>query len=139
MRKESATALHGTTLEVYRFMLKRGRPIGVREIQRTLKLSSPSIAVYHLSKLEDRGFVKRESGNYIIDKVFLENSIRISSFLVPKYLFYATISICFLLIELTIFRPLNLTYDYIFFTITTAVLSYFSWYETAKVWLKGIL
>lgn len=134
---ESADILHGTTLDVYRFILKKGKPVGVREVQRALNLSSPSIAVYHLSKLEDHKLVKRENGNYVIDRILLEDNVRISSFIVPKYLFYSIISVIFLLIELTVFIPATLTGDYFFFTLTTAILSYFFCYETIRVWLKG--
>lgn len=48
---EAQDKLKGTTLEVYRFLLKSNKPVGAREIQRNLKLSTPSLAVYHLSKL----------------------------------------------------------------------------------------
>ena len=61
--------LRGTTLEVYHFILKSGKPIGVREVQRALNLSSPSLAVYHMSKLEEAGLLKRENGDYVINKV----------------------------------------------------------------------
>lgn len=136
---ESADILRGTTLDVYRFILKKGKAVGVREVQRALNLSSPSIAVYHLSKLEDHNLVRRENGNYAVDKIILEASIRISSLIVPKYLFYSIISVVFLIIELTTLTPSTLTADYFFFTLTTAILSYFFCYETAKVWLKGAL
>jgi len=52
---EPENALKGTTLEVYWFLLKSNRIVGAREVQRALDLSSLSLAVYHLSKLEDRG------------------------------------------------------------------------------------
>ncbi len=54
--------LKGTTLEIYRYLLKKGKPQGTREVQRALNLSSPSLAVYHLAKLEDAGLIKRENG-----------------------------------------------------------------------------
>jgi DNA-binding transcriptional ArsR family regulator len=60
---EAEDMLRGTTLEVYRFLLKGSRPLGAREIQRALKFSSPSLAVYHLSKLEEIGLVKKENGD----------------------------------------------------------------------------
>jgi DNA-binding transcriptional ArsR family regulator len=135
----STDTLRGTTLEIYRFMLKKGKPVGAREVQRALNLSSPSIAVYHLSKLEESDLVKKESGNYAINKVFLENSVRISRFLIPKYLFYSILAIAFLIVELTILRPITLTREYFFFTTSTTILAYFFCYETTKIWLKGAL
>ncbi|NIM45531.1 MAG: hypothetical protein GTN80_07805, partial [Nitrososphaeria archaeon] len=44
--------LKGKTLLVYWYLIKeRGDSVGVREIQRALKFSSPSVASYHLEKL----------------------------------------------------------------------------------------
>jgi DNA-binding transcriptional ArsR family regulator len=136
---EESDILKGTTLDVYRFLLKAGKPVGAREVQKALNLSSPSVAMYHLSKLEDAGLVKRETGNYTINKVFLEQSVRISRFLIPKYLFYSILAATFLAVELTIFRPATVAYDYFFFTASTAVLTFLFCYETAKAWIKGKL
>jgi predicted transcriptional regulator len=58
---QTKDVLKGTTLEVYRFLLKSNKPVGTRELQRALNLSSSSVATYHLSKLEDAGLLKRES------------------------------------------------------------------------------
>ena len=137
--EESTDILRGTTLEIYRFMLKIGKPVGAREVQRALNLSSPSIAVYHLSKMENACLLRREGSNYAINKIFLENSIRISRFIVPKYLFYSILAIAFLIIELTILRPISLTREYLFFTLATTILAYIFCYETAKAWIKGAL
>ena len=59
---EPEEALRGTTLEIYRFLLKRNTPVGAREVQRALNLSSPSLATYHLSKLEETGLIRKENG-----------------------------------------------------------------------------
>lgn len=136
---EESDVLRGTTLQVYRFLLKAGKPVGAREVYRALNLSSPSVATYHLSKLEDACLVKREGSNYVINKVFLENSIRISRFLIPKYLFYSMLALAFLIVELTLLKPPIVTYDYFFFTFSTAILAFLFCYETAKVWIKGTL
>lgn len=46
--------LKGKTLLVYMHILKAGHEtVGVREVQRTLGFSSPSVAAYHLQKLQD--------------------------------------------------------------------------------------
>ncbi len=65
---ESKEVLKGTTLEVYRFLLKSSKPVGTRELQRALDLSSSSVATYHLSKLEDAGLLKREAGGFLVSK-----------------------------------------------------------------------
>jgi hypothetical protein len=49
-----------------------------REVQRALNLSTPSLAAYHLAKLEDAGLIKKEKGTYVINKVVLEDYIKIT-------------------------------------------------------------
>jgi len=52
--------LKGKTLKVYWYMLQQpSRSVGVREIQRALRFSSPSVALHHLEKLEDLGLVQK--------------------------------------------------------------------------------
>ena len=133
---ESGEILKGTTLEVYRFLLKSPKPVGIREVQRALKLSSPSVALYHLTKLENNFLLRREDGSYIINKVMLENSIRIRRFLIPRYFFYAVFAITILIIELALIRPATLTREYFFTTAATLVFAVIFCYETAKITLK---
>ncbi len=68
---ETHDNLKGTTLEVYRFLLKSNKPVGARELQRALNLSSPSLAAYHLSKLEETGLAKNENGEFVVSKNLL--------------------------------------------------------------------
>jgi DNA-binding transcriptional ArsR family regulator len=137
--KESTDILKGTALDIYRFMLKTSKPLGIREIQRALNLSSPSVAQYHLSKLEHVGLVKREMGDYVINKVLLESCIKISRFIVPRYLFYSMFAAVVLLIEVTFLKPDVLYREYFFAVIATVIFLLIFCYETAKVWLKGSL
>ncbi len=132
-------ALKGTALDVYRFLLKKNKPVGVREVQRALGLSSPSVATYHLAKLEELGILKKDSSGYAVNKVLLEQSIKINCFLVPRYLFYTIFAIAVLLIELTLFKPALIDRQYVFSLVAAAVFVAFSGYETAKTWLRGSL
>ncbi len=136
---ESERALKGTTLEVYRLLLKKNKPVGVREVQRALNLSSPSVATYHLSKLEDMGLLKKESSGYMVNKFLLEYSVKVSRFLIPRFLFYAIFSFAVLMIELTLMRPAMLTREYIFSVVATSIFFVVFSYETAKTWLRGTL
>lgn len=135
--EEAKDVLRGTTLKVYRFMLKSSKPVGVREVQRALKLSSPSLAAYHLSKLEEVGLLRQEKGEYSADKIFLESMIRIRHFLIPRYLFYSVFAVSALIVELTLLKPHTLTSSYFFSTIATFILALALCYETAKTWVKG--
>lgn len=136
---KSKEVLRGTTLEVYRFLLKSRKPVGIRELQRALDLSSPSVATYHLSKLEDAGLLRKELGNYTVAKYLLENSVKISRFLLPRYLFYAIFAIAVLFIELAFLRPPEVTREYAFTIAATVIFTIAFWYETAKSWLRHSL
>ena len=135
----SEKVLTGTTLEVYRFLLKQNKPMGVREIQRALNLSSPSVATYHLSKLEETGLLKRVNGAYSVDKLILEYSVKVSRFLIPRYFFYAVFAITALIIELTFMKPRILTQEYVFSVVVTGVFVAVFLYETVKTWRRGTL
>ena len=63
--EKMASELRGNTLRAYWVLLNsRDGVIGVRELQRRLGFSSPALAAYHLSKLEDLELVARERGDY---------------------------------------------------------------------------
>ncbi|MFW6110979.1 MAG: hypothetical protein ACOC6H_02970, partial [Thermoproteota archaeon] len=49
--------LRGKAWKVYWLLLKKGCPMSVREVQRTLHFSSPSVAHHHLDRLRDLGLV----------------------------------------------------------------------------------
>jgi predicted transcriptional regulator len=95
------TAIKGTTLDVYFYLLRKKGPAGVREIQRGLGLSSPSVSSYHLEKLESLGVIRKNRfGNYEIAKKVdigaLNQFILVGNFTLPRFLFYAVfISILF--------------------------------------------
>jgi DNA-binding transcriptional ArsR family regulator len=136
---ESKEVLRGTTLEVYRFLLKSNKPVGTRELQRALNLSSSSVATYHLSKLEDAGLLKREMGGFTVSKYLLENSVKVINFLVPRYFFYAVFAFAVLIIELTVLRPSVFYREYVFSLVATAIIALFLCYETIKTWKRGNL
>ena len=135
--EDPESMLRGTTLEVYRFLLKSGKPVGTREVQRALDLSSPSLAVYHLSKLEDVGLLKHVNGGYVVDKVVLEDGIKVRRFLIPRFLFYAIFAVLLLVAEFFFLRPAMITSEYFFSTVGTLICAVAFCYETAKVWRKG--
>ena len=87
--------LKGKTLLVYWYMLRQPDfKAGVREIQRSLGFSSPSIALHHLNKLMDLGLAKKtKTGEYVLVQEvkvgILRFFARIGRFLIPRYLFYS--------------------------------------------------
>jgi len=89
------SSLKGKTLIVYWYLLQQpSHTVGIREVQRSLGFSSPSIAVHHLEKLQDLGLVqKKGTGEYVLEEEvkvgILRFFTRLGSFLVPRYLFYS--------------------------------------------------
>ncbi len=131
--------LKGKTLKVYWYMLQHpSRSVGVREIQRALRFSSPSVALHHLEKLEDLGLVqKKATGEYIIKEEVKVGILRLFNrmghFLVPRYLFYSVLfttmlatytAICF------IGNILPNFYALMFGLIASAAF----WIETIRIW-----
>jgi DNA-binding transcriptional ArsR family regulator len=121
-------------------MLKNRNPLGVREVQRELNLSSHSVARYHLSKLENEGLVKRENGKYVVCKVFLESTVKINRLFIPRFLFYAVFALVILIVEVTLLSSTVVTCAVYCFTIVAFVLFIMIFcVETVRVWLKGNL
>jgi predicted transcriptional regulator len=63
--------LKGKTLRVYMYMIKRREAVGVREVQRDLAFSSPSVANYHIEKLVQLALVGQDEYGryYVVQKV----------------------------------------------------------------------
>lgn len=125
--------LRGKTLDVYRYVLKNRKPTGVREVQRALKFSSPRLAFYHLNKLEEAGLLKKGVDGYILERVVLQNSIRLRRLLIPRYFFYSMFFISALIIELTVLRPSVWRGDYVFGLAVSLVAALSFLYETFRI------
>jgi hypothetical protein len=133
---DAEEVLRGTTLQVYRYVLKKGKPVGIREVQNSLSLSSPRLAFYHLNKLEDVGLVKRTSDGYVADQIILHDSIRLRRVLVPRYFFYAIFFATLLVFELALFRPEPVSRYYILAILTICSALALSIYETLRAVIK---
>lgn len=132
----AADILRGTTWRVYKFVVRVGRPVGIREVQRGLKLSSPTLASYHLTKLEHAGFVKPEAGGYTADRLVLRNLIRFGRMLVPKYFFYLIFFASAIAFQVAVFKPPQLTASYLFqLSVLFSAMGFFL-YETLKTLLQ---
>ena len=86
--------LKGTTLRVYWEVFKSSKPVGVREVQRLIRFSSPSTALYHLEKLRELGVLRKdEYGHYApveeIKPSQFRMFLRIGRLILPRYVFYA--------------------------------------------------
>ena len=135
--------IHGTTLRVYWYLFKNANPVGVRETQRALSMSSPSTALYHLEKLRELGVVdKNEIGEYLLKEQVqvgtLKMFFKIGHLILPRYLFYAvfltTAVIAYTVgtaLQTGIVEPATLAFG----ILGAAV----SWYESARLWKERVL
>jgi Bacterial regulatory protein, arsR family len=84
--------LKGNTLRVYVYALKQGN-VGVREVQRALGMSNPSLAQYHLNKLRELGLVTENNGEYAVSNQVkvdvMKDFLKLGTLLVPRFVFYA--------------------------------------------------
>ena len=95
----------GTTLRVYWEVFKSPRPVGVREVQRLIRFSSPSTALYHLEKLRELGVARKdEHGRYEIVEQIRPSQfrmfLRIGKVILPRFVFYAVFFVAALVMYL---------------------------------------
>jgi predicted DNA-binding transcriptional regulator len=131
--------LKGKTLLVYWYLLQEPtHMVGIREVQRALGFSSPSIAVHHLEKLQDLGLVdKKGTGEYVLEEEVKVGILRLFAhmgrFIVPRYFFYSllfTTMLATYLAVCVIGQIFPSYYALIFGSIGTIVF----WFETVKLW-----
>lgn len=148
MSKESSSdllfiesELKGKTLMVYWYLLRSpSSAVGVREIQRTLGFSSPSVAAHHLDKLLELGLVdKRATGEYfLVQEVkvgILRFFTKLGRFLVPRYLFYSVLMTTMLSLYLVFYGLTGGVHSIA--ALSFGLVSCFSlWYETIRLWTE---
>jgi hypothetical protein len=88
--------LSGRTLQVYLYLQKKKEASGIREVQRDLGLSSPSVAEYQVEKLVELGIAGRDSYGrvFVTRKVKVKamaSYVRFGRFTVPRLAFYASL------------------------------------------------
>jgi hypothetical protein len=129
--------LRGKTLTVYLYLLRHGKAVGVREIQKELGFSSPSVAFHHLDKLVDLGVVEKdEYERYVltkkVDTGILHSFVSIGGITLPRLGFYAafftTIAVAYLLLNVN-----SLDLYALIGTIGGAAIF---WYEAWRVWRR---
>lgn len=130
--------LKGKTLLVYMYLIRSDDPsVGVREVQRALGFSSPSVSSYHLNKLKDLGLVESVRGDYnLVREVkvgVLRQFITFGGLMLPRYLFYAVL-VTTMLITYVIRFPMNPGTDNITTLIMGIVPTLILWYETIRIW-----
>ena len=137
--QELEYTLRGKAWKVYWFLLKNGNPVGVREVQRALHFSSPSIAFHHLEKLCELGLVQKQEigGHYsLVGEVKIgvfRHFVKLGKLLFPRYFFYALFSTVFYLAYLAVLFS-GFTRDNLFILSFGAIVCTIFWYEAYRVW-----
>jgi hypothetical protein len=128
--------IRGNALRVYLYLLREG-PCELREIQRGLGLSTPSLASYHLARLSSAGYASQnEGGQYYAVKEaageILEGFTRVGAVLIPQLFFFAVL-----------FTPILGYFSYMalhsvsyvpFLAAASLALVGVVWYQTLRVW-----
>jgi len=120
-------------------MLKKKEPVGVREIQRDLNFSSPSVANYHIEKLVSLNVVSQdEYGRYFLAQKaqisVLESFVNVGGRTIPRMSFFAAFFTT-LLVAYVVLNLHSLNIHAIGFAIAGA--SAF-WFETVRVWRRRL-
>ncbi|MFW9786875.1 MAG: winged helix-turn-helix domain-containing protein [Candidatus Thorarchaeota archaeon] len=131
--------LKGRTMSVYALLLANGE-MGVRDVQRALSFSSPSLALHHLTKLSELNLVTKDvDGVYSVTRTVRVGSlslfIKFGTRLLPRFLFLGTLFSAMLVIYLIIFSSWPLTGGDIMFIAMSLIAILLSFYETRRIWL----
>jgi len=133
------SALKGKTLLVYWYLLEQPtHVVGVREVQRALGFSSPSVAAHHLDRLQDLGLVqKRGTGEYVLEEEvkvgILKLFAHMGRFIVPRYLFYSILFSTMLATYLLICVTGQVSPSF-YALVFGSVGSILFWVETFRLW-----
>jgi len=127
--------LKGNTLKVYWFLLKSpSSSVGIREVQRALRFSSPTLAQYHLDKLRELGLVTKESAEYVLVsdvKVgVLRQFYRFGTVFVPRFVLYAVLFTALLGFLFLIVSEVNLLAAFAFLLAVSGTSIF--WYEAIR-------
>ena len=132
-------ALRGKAWKVYWLLLKNGEPVSVREVQRALHFSSPSIANPHLEQLRELGLVQKQEigGHYVLVSQVkigvLKHYVKLGKLLFPRFFFYALFTTVFYL-AYVMFLVTAFNRDNLFIIMFGAIVCGIFWYEAYRVW-----
>ena len=96
MKRKNRTGISATTWNVYLYVLTSREPIGVRDVWRELKLSSPSLAQYHVNKLVELDMIiQTRQGKYVASEEkrveTLRSFVLLYGKLIPRLVFYGAL------------------------------------------------
>ena len=129
--------LRGKTLKVYLYVLKQGKPIGVREVQRELGFSSPSVAYHHIEKLTRLAIIEQDNlGNYVLSKKvdpgILQAFVNVGKFSLPRLGFYAV----FFTTVAAAYVVVDYSYLDLYALVGTVGAAAAFWIEAVRIWRR---
>ena len=97
--------LSGLIWDIYLYILTSGEPVGVREVWRALRLSSPSLAQYHINNLLKNNLISQTSdGKYVAEEKsrveVLRNFVFLGGRLISRLVFYGAFILGLLMVYL---------------------------------------
>jgi hypothetical protein len=132
--------LSGRTLQVYLYLQKKKDASGIREVQRDLGLSSPSVAEYQVEKLVEMGLAGRDG----YGRVFVTRKVKVKAmasyvnfgrFTVPRLAFYASIFTA----VTALYMIFNFNSLSAYGVAVPAGAAAIFWFETWKLWKYSLL
>ena len=111
----------------------------MREVQRALHFSSPSVANHPLEQLRELGLVQKQDigGHYVLVSEVkigvLRHYVKLGRLLFPRYLFYALFSTV-LYAGFLAFLMKGFTSEDLYITSFGAFISAVLWYEAYRIW-----
>jgi hypothetical protein len=134
----ASQGIRGNTLRVYLHLVKNG-PSELRDIQRGVGLSTPSLASYHLGRLVSSGYARQdEQGRYLATNEpsteILEGYSRVGPAIVPQLFFFTVLfTILTAFFSYEVLSSSNYTLYLVGVSIAMAAAL---WYETLRLWRK---
>jgi len=131
----------GNALRVYLYLVTHG-PSELREVQRGLGLSTPSLASYHLSRLVEAGYVTQDSESRYVaireaSTEILQEYSRVGTTLVPRLLFFSFLFT--ILIAFFSYQALYSNGFTIYLVATSVAMVALLWYETLRLWRRLVV
>ena len=128
----------GNTLRVHLYLVAHG-PSELRDIQRGLGLSTPSLASYHLNRLTEYGYVMQDKeGKYVAipeaSNEILSGYSRIGTVLIPQFFFF-TVFFTILIFFFSYQAMISSGFTVYLVAVSLAVVVLL-WYETLRLWRK---
>ncbi len=141
MDDQESELLHGKCLKIYWYLLTHNAS-GVREIQRHLKIPSPSTVSYHLNKLIEEVLVEKKTDDKFTIDSPTKNGImclyiKIGTKMIPRMIFYLSFFfVGMIFYVIIIFTRSEFTVhleDFLFLFFLCSGTAFFG-YEAIRIW-----